>query len=129
MKVDQAISRYIELRDEKTTHKKTYDDAVAEIDVELKKIEAMFLKAFNKSGQTSAKSKGIGVAFTKTRTSDKVIDRDAYLAFVVKSKRLEFLESRVAKSALDQYIEENDDLPPGVTRTSEIIVQIRRGDA
>ena len=39
----------------------------------------------------------------------------------------DFLESRVNKTALDQFIEEHGDLPPGVTRNVEQIINVRRG--
>lgn len=126
MKVDEVVALYIEKRDEKTALKKVYDDAVKDIDVLLKKIENKFLEQFIKTGQVSATTSA-GTAFTKQRTSDKVIDREAFLKFVKDTDSFDFIESKCNKTALDQYIAENDDLPPGVTRSSETIVQIRRG--
>jgi hypothetical protein len=126
MKVDEVIALYIAKRDEKADLKKAYDKSVEDIDKLLKKIENKFLEQFIKSGQTSSKT-AAGTAFTKERTSDKVIDRDAYLKFVKDTDAFEFIESKANKTALDQYIAENNDLPPGVTRTTETIVQIRRG--
>ena len=126
MKVDEAIALYIEKRDEKTALKKVYDDAVKDIDELLKKIENKFLEQFIKSGQTSTNTPA-GTAFTKQRTSDKVIDRAAFLDFVKENDAFDFIENKCNKTALDQFIAENNDLPPGVTRTSETVVQIRRG--
>jgi hypothetical protein len=126
MKVDEVIALYIEKRDEKTALKKVYDDACEDINVLLKKIENKFLEQFLKTGQDST-STGAGTAFTKQRTSDKVIDREAFLQFVKDNDAFDFIESKCNKTALDQFIEEKKDLPPGVTRTSETIVQIRRG--
>lgn len=126
MKVDEVIALYIEKRDEKTALKKVFDDAVADINTLLKKIENKFLEQFLKTGQDST-STGAGTAFTKQRTSDKVIDREAFLQFVKDNDAFDFIESKCNKTALDQFIEEKKDLPPGVTRTSETIVQIRRG--
>lgn len=126
MKVDEVIALYIAKRDEKTALKKVYDDAVEDINVLLKKIENKFLEQFLKTGQDST-STGAGTAFTKERTSDKVIDREAFLQFVKDNDAFDFIESKCNKTALDQFIEENKDLPPGVNRTSETIVQIRRG--
>ena len=126
MKVDEVIALYIAKRDEKTALKKKYDESVAEIDVLLKKIENKFLEQFNKTGQTSSQTPA-GTAFTKERTSDKVIDREAFLQFVKDNDAFAFIESKANKTALDQFIAENNDLPPGVTRSTETIVQIRRG--
>jgi hypothetical protein len=120
-----AVAKYIELRDRKAALKKAYEDKARLIDEKLKKIEAYFLKKFAESGGESAKFPA-GTVFKKTRTSDKVFDREAFIAFVRDNEAFDFVENRVNKSALDQFVEETGDLPPGVTRTSEIIVNIRR---
>jgi hypothetical protein len=83
------------------------------------------MKFFQKSGQTSAKSDD-GIAFLHSRNSDKVVDRAAYLEYVVENDLLDLLEARVSSTALTQFIEEHNDLPPGVTRTSEQTIQVRR---
>lgn len=126
MKVDEVVALYIAKRDEKVALKKAFDESVADINELLKKIENKFLEQFNKTGQTSANTPE-GTAFTKQRTSDKVIDRTAFLQFVKDNDAFDFIESKCNKTALDQFIAENNDLPPGVTRSSETIVQIRRG--
>lgn len=125
MKSADAVSKYIELRDKKSELKKQHDAKVAKIDDALKKIEAAFLRQFSETGQQSAKF-GAGTVFIKQRTSDKVFDREAFLDFVKENDAFDFIENRVNKSALDQFVEDNNDLPPGVTRNTESVINIRR---
>lgn len=125
MKLSDAIALYIELRDEKGAKKKAFMLEVEGLDRKLNKLEAMFLKAFETTGQTSAKA-ATGTAFIKERTSDKVIDREAYIAFLKAEGAYDMIESRINKTALDEYIEEHDDLPPGITRTVERKINVRR---
>lgn len=125
MKLSEAIGLYIELRDEKSELKKKFDASTERINAKMKKLEAMLLKAFEKTGQNSAKA-DTGTAFIKERTSDKVVDREAYIQFLQDSGQYDMIESRVNKSALDEYIEQHQDLPPGVTRSIERTVNIRR---
>lgn len=125
MKLSEAIGLYVELRDKKAALKKQYTDSVEAIDEKLKKLEAMFLKAFEKSGQSSAKA-DTGTAFIKERTSDKVVDREAYIQFLKATDNFAMIESRVNKSALDEFIEETGELPPGVTRAVERTINVRR---
>lgn len=125
MKSADAVAKYIELRDKKSELKKQHDAKVAKIDDALKKIEAAFLRQFSETGQQSAKF-GAGTVFIKQRTSDKVFDREAFLDFVKEHDAFDFIENRVNKSALDQFVEDNNDLPPGVTRNTESVINIRR---
>jgi hypothetical protein len=104
---------------------KAHKEKVAKINEALVKIENAFLKQFSETGQQSSKFPA-GTVFTKQRTTDKVFDREAFIAFVKKHDAFDFVENRVNKSALDEFVEEHNDLPPGVQRTSEIIVNIRR---
>ncbi len=125
MKLADAIALYIELRDQKSELRKEYQNNVDNIDTKLKKIESALLKVFEKTGQNSAKADA-GTAFIKERTTDKVIDREAYIKFLKSEDAFDMIESRVNKTALDEYIEEHDDLPPGIARSVERTINVRR---
>ena len=127
MKKSEAMARYIELRDNKAALKKVHTAELREkFNDEMEKIEAMFLRAFSKSGETSTASKGIGTVFLKPRVSDTIIDRTAYLGWVLETGNLEFLESRVSKAALDEWVEKHGELPPGIKRVVDQTINIRR---
>lgn len=125
MKLDEAVAMYIKLRDKKAEIRKEMIAKTEKIDANLKKIEASVLKAFHASGQTKAGTSA-GTVFIKDRISDKVIDREAFLKFVRDNDQFDFVESRVSKSALDEFIEETGDLPPGITRSIEQTINVRR---
>lgn len=128
MKMSEAMARYIELRDKKTALKKAHAEELREkCTNEMEKLEAMFLRAFAKTGNTSARVKGVGTAYLTNRTSDTVQDRTAYLGWVLETGNLEFLVSRVSTAALDEWVAEHDELPPGVKRVVDQTVNIRRG--
>lgn len=128
MKMSEAMARYIELRDNKAALKKAHTAELREkFNDEMEKLEAMFLRAFQKQGSSSLTAKGIGTAFIKPRVSDTVQDRTAFLGWVLETGNLEFLESRVSKAALDEWVEEHGELPPGVKRVVDQTVNIRRG--
>ena len=128
MKISEAITRYIELRDNKAALKKIHTAEIKEkFTLEMDKLEAMFLRAFAKQGSSSINVKGAGTAFIKPRVSDTVQDRAAFLGWVLETGNLDFLESRVSKSALDEWVEEHGELPPGVKRVVDQTVNIRRG--
>lgn len=127
-KIDKALQKYIALRDGRDELKKKHQEEMRERFLDpMDAIELAFLKHFNKTGQSGAKSKGIGTVFVSERTSDKVVDREAFLEYVLKNKATAFLTSKVSKAALDEHIEQTGDLIPGVTRRIDRTINIRRG--
>ncbi len=127
MKLDELISKYIALRDRKSTLKREFDQSVEKIDAALTKMEAILLKTFQDTGQQSAKTEA-GTAYTAERTSATVADRDAFMGWVMDDpeERMMFLENRVSKVAVEQYKSATSDIPPGVNFRSELVVNVRR---
>ena len=127
MKLDELIAKYIKLRDRKAQMKKAFEEEVGKVNAVMEKMEAIILKTFQETGQTSAKTE-FGTAYTSARTSATVADRDAFMAWVMTDpdERLMFLENRVSKTAVEQFKAANDDIPPGVNWSSEIVVGVRR---
>ncbi len=129
LKHDELIATYIRLRDKKASIKAAYDAEVAKVDKVLDKIEQKFLAHFVESGSDTVTVRGIGTAYRATRVSYSVADRDNYLGWVMKDpeERLMFLEARVAKKNVDQYVETNGDLPPGLNCNKAAYVNVNRG--
>jgi hypothetical protein len=127
MKLDELIAKYIKLRDRKAQMKRAFEDEVGKVNAVMDKMEAIILKTFQETGQTSAKTE-FGTAYTSARTSATVADRDAFMSWVMAEPedRMVFLENRVSKTAVDQYKAANDDVPPGVSWSSELVVGVRR---
>ena len=125
MKLNQLIATYIGIRDKKEALVKKQKEDVAKYTEALKKIEGVLLKHFQTVGQTSAKSDE-GIAFIKVANTDKIADRETFLEYVKENDLFDLLENRINSSALNQFIEDHNDLPPGVTRNSVQIIQVRR---
>jgi hypothetical protein len=126
MDIDGLVSRYIALRDKKAEYKAEYDGKVAKVDDLLRKVEGVLLKHFQDTGVESVRTES-GTAYTSTRSSAKVVDWDSFLAFVKESDSWDMLEHRCAKTVVEEYKNENGDLPPGLNWSSEVTVGIRRG--
>lgn len=126
MKASELVEKYLSLRDKKAEIKAEYEKKVAAVDGALDKIEAVLLNTFNTMGIENIKTPA-GTAYVSVRTSATVADRDAFLhGFVIPNEAWEFLENRVSKSAVEQFKEANNDLPPGLNWREERVVNIRR---
>lgn len=126
MKLSEAVTLYIQLRDKKAQMKSDFDASVAPINDKMEKLEAKLLDVFNKTGMDSVKTEH-GTAYTAVRTTASVADRDAFMEFVKANEEWSLLEVRAAKLAIEQFRDNNDnELPPGVNIRSERVVNIRR---
>jgi|APGre2960657404_1045060.scaffolds.fasta_scaffold00223_10 phage host-nuclease inhibitor protein Gam len=126
MKLSEAVSLYIRLRDKKAEMKSDFDASVAPINEKMDKLEAKLLDVFNKTGMDSVKTEH-GTAYTAVRTTASVADRDAFMEFVKANEEWSLIEVRAAKTAIEQFRDNNDnELPPGINIRSERVVNIRR---
>jgi hypothetical protein len=55
-----------------------------------------------------------------------VADWDYVLDYIQKNELWNMLEKRVSKQAVEQYVEEHGNLPPGINWREELVVNIRR---
>ena len=126
MKLSEAVTLYIQLRDKKAQMKSEFEALVAPINEKMDKLEAKLLDVFNKTGMDSVKTEH-GTAYTAVRTTASVADREAFMDFVKANEEWSLIEVRAAKTAIEQFRDNNDnELPPGINIRSERVVNIRR---
>lgn len=125
MKLSELVEKYIELRDKKAEIRHAYEEKANKIDAVLEQIEGTLLKAFDAAGLDSAKTSA-GTAYTSTRTTASVADKDSFMDFVKANSEWHLLETRCSKTAVEQFKEVNGEVPPGVNWREERVVNIRR---
>lgn len=125
MKISEVVEKYIELRTKKAQFKAEYDMKVADIDKNLGKIEGKLLEVFEQTGLDSVKTP-FGTAYTTTKTSVPVADKEVFMEFVRSNDEWPLLEVRASKASVEQYKEEHGELPPGVNWRVERVVNVRR---
>jgi hypothetical protein len=126
MKLSDAVSLYIKLRDQKAQMKAEFDAAVAPVQEKMDKLEAKLLEVFNQTGMDSVKTE-FGTAYATVRSTASIADREAFMDYVKANEEWSLLEVRAAKSAIEQFRSANDnELPPGVNLREERVVNIRR---
>jgi phage host-nuclease inhibitor protein Gam len=126
MKLSEAVSLYIQLRDKKAEMKAEFDATIAPLNEKMDRLEAKLLDVFNKTGMDSVKTEN-GTAYTAVRTTASIADREAFMEFVKANEEWSLLEVRASKTAIEQFRDSNNnELPPGVNIRSERVVNIRR---
>ena len=126
MKMSDAVSLYIQLRDKKAQMKAEFDAQIAPLQEKMDKLEAKLLEVFNNTGMDSVKTE-FGTAYATVRTTASVADRESFMDYVKANEEWALLEVRVSKTAVEQFRSANDnELPPGVNVREERVVNVRR---
>lgn len=125
MTLNELVAQYVEVRDKKEEMRAAYKAKAKKYDEALAKIEAILMKNMDTLGMESARTAG-GTCYVSTRSSATVADRDAFLEFVENNGAWDMLESRCAKTAVEQYLEAEGHLPPGINRRVERTLNVNR---
>lgn len=125
LKVSDVIDTYIKLRSKKEAIEEETKARVAEVKERMDKIEAWFMQYFEQTGQTQAKA-STGTVFTKTNDYANVADWNQALEFIIANEKYEFLEKRVSKTAIREFIDTNKSVPPGINYGTKISINVRK---
>ena len=125
MKLSEAVAIYIKMRDKKAQMKAEFDASVAPLNEKMEMLEAKLLDVFNKTGMDSVKTE-FGTAYTTTRVTASVADREIFMNYVKANGEWSLLEVRAAKTAVEQFRSIHDDIPPGISMREERVVNVRR---
>jgi hypothetical protein len=67
-----------------------------------------------------------GIAFLQTDVTVKVQDWDAMFEWIKANEAWMFLEKRVSKSVVQEFMQANNEVPPGVGITTSVEAHIRK---
>ncbi len=126
MKLDEVISATLKMRDAIEAKKKEHKDELAPMNAKLEKLEAYLQLQLTTLGTTSFAARGIGTAFLQNCVSVTVEDWDATLAWIKETGIWELLEKRVSKTVVQEYMESQNEIPPGVKVRTEVEVRVRK---
>jgi hypothetical protein len=123
--IPEAIRLYVGVRDARDEKNRAHEAAIAPLETLLEDVAAKIQAYMNAEGLKSVPT-DFGTAVQITKTNATVGDWDAFYAFLIQTGRLDFLQKRVASTALAEYAEEAAVAPPGVSFFTERKVQVRR---
>lgn len=123
--IDELVGAYIKLRDRKKAMQAKQAEELAPINQQMSKLEVGMLLALSGQNAESVRTPH-GTVYKTKRTSSKVDDWNEALSFILKHHLEHMLEKRVAKTAVEEYLEANGELPPGISLSTETSVNVRR---
>lgn len=124
-KMDKLVAEYVTLRDFKKTKQDAMVKEISGITDILDDMEAEMMTFLTQTGQESARTKA-GTFFKKTATKCSVADWDVIWKFIQDNELYNFLNRSVNKTAVEDYIELNSSVPPGVNISRETTISVNR---
>jgi len=125
MKFDDIAASYIKLRDAKAELEREHEEILRPIKEAMEAAEQSMLGKLNEMGVKSIRT-DFGTITKATKTSVTVGNWDAVFGFVKENEFWHFLEHRISKTAVEGYISEHDEPPPGVNLSRVATIQFRR---
>lgn len=122
---DVLIEKYIKLRDKKAQMKTAYETSLEPVEEAMAKIEAYLMKVLDEQGADRIGG-ATGVAYKSTASSATVADKELFRKFVVDNGFWELADIRAAKTAIKEYVDEKEDLPPGINWYTETKLRVNR---
>lgn len=123
--MDQVVAAYLQLKQQKEQMVKRHKEELAPLTDKLNKLMAWCHQQLNSQGQKNARVDS-GTAFLQTDVSVTVEDWDTMLEFIKATDQFQFLERRVSKGVVQEYIEATGEVPPGVKVSADISCHIRK---
>jgi hypothetical protein len=126
IKPAQLVTEFIKLRDAKkqfedlcaAKNKELYGDRMAEIEIAL-------LDTLNRLGMDSIAGKG-GTAYRHISTSITMADAREFRRHIIGNEAWDLADWRPNRTIVNEMVEQGQELPPGVNRTTFATIQIRR---
>jgi hypothetical protein len=124
-KLDRVIAGYIKLRDRKNELVKKHKEELEPITKQLEFIEN-YLQKYLLDANLQSVNSDAGTAYLQTVSSATVRDWTASLDFIRTQNEWSFLDARVNKTAVKDYIDAHGVIPPGVEYTEALVTRVRR---
>jgi hypothetical protein len=124
---EKMVAAYVALRDQIKAKEEEHKKELEPKKKMLEEINARLLTGLNQTGQDSAKTPA-GTAYKKRFVSATIADRDMFKRHVIGAEAWELIDWRANKTAVDAFVKNHQDAPPGVTFTQGYDVGVRRSD-
>lgn len=125
MDIAKDIELYRQLREKKAELKAVYDAKRREYDRALEAIENRMLQALQEMGVNSVRTDN-GTAYISQKVTYGIDSWEHVRDFILDTGMVEMLQKRPAKAVVDEYLEVNEQLPPGLSRHAELVVNVRK---
>lgn len=124
MNIEELVAEYVTLRDKKSEVTAKAKELVGKLEDKMSGLEGEILKAMG-DGVESVRTKA-GTAYKSTKRSTSVAGWDDFLPWVQQTDNWHMLTRAANKTAVLEFLDEHEELPPGINMYSELTININR---
>lgn len=122
---EQLVARYIELRDEQEQLKAKYDAELAESKDFQEAIMDELVHRMQTAGSKTLKTSA-GSIISKLTSKFVATDTGEFIRFIRETGQVELLQSRISTSAIKEYVDSGNEVPPGIGIEEAITYTVRK---
>lgn len=123
-----VVRAYRAIRAKRSQIKKAYEAEDNDLKAKLERLEGAMLSHLN---DTNSKSQGTdaGIFYKQEEITPSAADWPTIYKWIVENDAFEFLEKRITKTAVKQFMDDHDgSSPPGMNVHREFVVRVRKSD-
>ena len=127
MKLDDLVSTYLTIRNERNTLKNQWEIRDAELKADLEQLEQAMLVACNAINADSIRT-GSGTIIKSLKETYTCGDWDNFKQFVVENNALDLLQQRISQTNFKEFMStrQEEGLPPGISAMREVSITVRK---
>jgi len=123
---EKRVGQYVALRDKIKELDEKHKQAMKPFREMLEELGNVLLSHLNATNSQSINTDS-GTFFKTTKKTASLEDPEAFMRFVVEHKLFDLLDRKANVTAVSEYLDSNQVLPPGVKFTQRVEVNVRRG--
>lgn len=123
--IKQAVGNYVEYRDMLSVERKSWEDHEKDVKDEMTRI-SMWLRDRGDEFGVDSFNTPYGTAYRNIKKSFRIEDWDAYSKWIIETNNAQCLEKRPAKLAVQEIVDKDGSLPPGLMEFIEVEFNVRR---
>jgi hypothetical protein len=123
--INKRVQQYVKLRDEIKRMDDEHKEKLKPYKDTLEKLNAVLLQHLININGDSVRTEG-GTVYRTAKKSASLADPEAFMRFVSANEAWDLLDRKANVTAVADFIEENNETPPGVNFTTTYVVGVRR---
>lgn len=125
--IDEAVGSYVSLRDELKAKQQAFKQEEDSIKLQLEQMAMWIRDKADELGVDSFKTQ-YGTAFRSVKTSYKVATGgwETFIDWIKETGNFQCLEKRAAKLAVKEIHDDTGEVPPGLSYSAEVEINVRR---
>lgn len=124
--ISKRIDQYIMVRDKIREAEERHDQELKPMKQIKEMLESALMAHLIATGVDSVAVKGCGTAYKTTKKSASLADAAAFRRFVIGSEAWDLIDWKANVSAVEAFLTEQQQLPPGVNFSQRDVVGVRK---